>query len=62
LAVRERSCSEKIVSSSALLLHEVTNELRNLIRGGIECEMASIEEVNIGFRRILAVPHVTASE
>ena len=38
-----------------MLLHEVTNELRNLIRSGVECEMASIEDVDFGFRHIFAV-------
>src|SRR6476660_8567675 len=36
-------------------LHEVTNELRNLICGGVEREMTSIEDVDIGFRHIFAV-------
>ena len=43
------------VNSLLLLLHEVTNELRNLIRSGVECEMASIEDVDFGFRHIFAV-------
>ena len=55
MAVRQRSCVKKIVSSSALLLHEVRNELRNLIRSGVEREMASIEDVDFGFRHIFAV-------
>ena len=40
---------------NAYSLHEVTNELRNLICGGVEREMTSIEDVDIGFRHIFAV-------
>src|SRR3954462_12846694 len=46
---------QKIVSSSALLLHKITNELRNLIRSGVEREMARIEDVDFGFRHIFVV-------
>jgi len=37
------------------LLDEVPNELRNLIRCRIKREMAGIEDVDFGFRDILAV-------
>jgi hypothetical protein len=37
------------------LLHEAPDELRNLIRCGIEREMARIEDVDFGFRHVLAV-------
>jgi len=39
--MRERNRVKKIVSSSALPLHEVTIELHNLFRSGVEREMAT---------------------
>jgi len=38
-----------------MLLHEVTNELRNLIRSSVEREMTGIEDVDFGCRHVFAV-------
>jgi len=37
------------------LLHEAPDELRNLIRCGIEREMARIEDVDLGLRQVAAI-------
>src|SRR5580658_10852458 len=37
------------------LLHEISNELRNLIGGGIEREMPSIDDVHFGLRHVAAI-------
>src|SRR6266478_6575158 len=41
--------------SSPPLLHEAPNELRNLIRCGIEREMARIENMYFGLRHVAAI-------
>jgi hypothetical protein len=46
------SVAKKILSS---LLHKASHELRNLIRCGIEREMARIEDVDFGLQDIFAV-------
>lgn len=40
---------------SALLLHETPDELRDLIRGRIEREVARIEHVDFGRRHVAAI-------
>ena len=47
--------SSDILISVPLLLHEVTNELRNLIRSSIEREMTGIEDVDFGLRHVRAI-------
>src|SRR5207302_6572407 len=42
-------------SCSLPLLHEAPDELRNLIRCGIEREMARIEDVDFGPRHVAAI-------
>jgi len=43
------------MARKAPLCHEASDELRNLIRGGIEREMARIEDVDCGLRHIPAI-------
>ena len=52
---RSYSISSDILISVPLLLHEITNELRDLIRSSVEREMTGIEDVDFGFRHIFAV-------
>src|SRR2546428_9153248 len=42
-------------SCSLPLLHEAPDELRNLIRSRIECEMARIEDVDFGLRHVAPI-------
>jgi hypothetical protein len=58
--VRARADFLGHINSLLLLLHEVTNELRNLIRSDVEREMASIEDVDFGFRHIFTVTSTKA--
>src|SRR6266487_5104673 len=54
---RELSCEKNSPFYFLLFIrrHEAPDELRNLIRGGIEREMARIEDVDLGLRYVLAV-------
>src|ERR1700680_2173179 len=47
------STSPQVLSGP--LLHEAPDELRNLIRCGIEREMARIEDMDFGLRHVAAI-------
>ena len=52
-ASKQRPCCDRLESPP--LLHESPDELRNLIRSGIEREMARIEDVDFSLRHVAAI-------
>jgi hypothetical protein len=68
ITARLRAANESVARSyrlrarglSVSAIHEITNELRDAVRSGIEREMISIENVEFGRRHVNG--HVTGSD